>query len=44
MERPKVAVLKQNKDKCKFRVNEITYLGKLLVAQGIQVDPKRVAG
>ena len=34
--------LKLNKDKCKFRQSEVTYLGHLLTSKGMKPDPSKV--
>ena len=34
--------IKFNRSKCKFRVNEVSYLGHLLTENGVKVDPGKV--
>ena len=35
--------LKLNRDKCEFRVNQLTFIGDLISQDGIKPDPKKVA-
>ena len=42
LERASKKGLKLNKEKCKIRQREVPYVGHLLLAEGLKIDPQKV--
>ena len=42
MDKAKACGLKFNKSKCKFRQNQISYVGHVLSGEGLKADPEKI--
>ena len=44
LERASKKGLKLNKEKCRIRQKEVPYVGHLLTAEGLKIDPQKIKG